>query len=244
MTVIFLPTFAQLPWHTQYTGLSIRKLPHWKLFNQPMLTEGVSIRNRWCDWTHYLSEFHSNCNKLPLFMTLIDLRNAFGSIHHSLLQDMLAIVNLPASITRYISSLYAHLSAYILTRQRKTPSFKISRGVFQGDTLSPILFFQPIVDFINDLPYENYKLKLSIDNSQGIPPINSHIYVEWQEENSSEPAGWYHCTIIEYHHDSTVTLKYQDGATDFRSVKWSFAKKNGKIYLPIELSCIFAQTGS
>jgi hypothetical protein len=31
-------------------------------------------------------------NKLPLYMTFIDLKNAFGSIHHQLISDMLSLV--------------------------------------------------------------------------------------------------------------------------------------------------------
>uniref|UniRef100_A0A1X7V0K1 Reverse transcriptase domain-containing protein n=1 Tax=Amphimedon queenslandica TaxID=400682 RepID=A0A1X7V0K1_AMPQE len=128
----------------------------------------------------------SNCHNLPLFMTFIDLRNAFGSIHHSLINDVLHTVNLPPIIL-YITNLYSKLSASIITRQWSTPSFKISRGVFQG-----------------------FKLKLPLNRTDGFPPVNSCIYVEWQEETSTEPAGWYHCTVVEYNSDSRAVLKYRE----------------------------------
>ena len=48
-------------------------------------------------------------------------------------------------------------------------------------------------------------------------------------------AGWYHCMVVEYDADSHTVLVYRDGATEtinLHSIKWKFAHKNGKPYLP------------
>ena len=76
-------------------------------------------------------------NGLPLSITFLDLANAFGSISHQLIFDILHHCKLPIQFINYITSLYSKLSAYIKTKHWSTQSFKVERGVFQGDTLSP-----------------------------------------------------------------------------------------------------------
>ena len=76
----------------------------------------------------------------PLFMTFVDLRNAFGSIHHQLITDMLSLVGVPNIIISYVSDIYSKLSGSVSTRLWQIGSFVITSGVFQGDTLSPLLF--------------------------------------------------------------------------------------------------------
>ena len=104
--------------------------------------------------------------------------------------------------------------------------------------MSPLLFllcFQPVITFANSLPYGGFRLQLPLPNSTGFQPIDSHIYVEWCEDGSSELPGWYHCRIVEYDADSLAVLIYCDGATEsinLHSMKWEFARKNGKPYLP------------
>ena len=77
---------------------------------------------------------------LPLAMTFIDLKNAFGSVSHKLIQDLLHYVKVPVEIRYYIHNLYTNLSAFISTNHWSTGLFPINKGVFQGDTLSPLIF--------------------------------------------------------------------------------------------------------
>ena len=77
---------------------------------------------------------------LPLAMSFLDLKNAFGSISHSLIHDILDYIKLPTEFVSYITKSYSHLSATIKTKNWCTPIFKIERGVFQGDALSPLIF--------------------------------------------------------------------------------------------------------
>jgi hypothetical protein len=79
-------------------------------------------------------------------------------------------------------------------------------------------------------------MKLPLKNSSGLPPPNCYIYVEWDEIDSDEPAGWYHCYVSSYCSDSHVNIVYHNNTTekvDLNSVRWEFARKNSKPYLPI-----------
>ena len=87
-------------------------------------------------------------------MTFIDLQNAFGSVPHQYIFDMLEGVQVPAPYVSYIKSVYSHLSATIQCHQWTTPPISIRRGVFQGDTMSPIIFiltFNPLLKLAEDL---------------------------------------------------------------------------------------------
>jgi len=92
---------------------------------------------------------------LPLAMTFIDLKNAFGSVSHTYIDNILEHISLPVEFRSYISSLYSELIGFIETKEWKTDPFPIGRGVFQGDTLSPLIFlvaFNPIIKVVQSLP--------------------------------------------------------------------------------------------
>ena len=78
--------------------------------------------------------------RLPLSVTFLDLKNAFRSIPHDLISDMLQLVCIPETISNYIRHCYGNMTAYIQSEEWTTPSFSITQGVFQGDTLSPVIF--------------------------------------------------------------------------------------------------------
>ena len=84
----------------------------------------------------------------PFSLTVLDLRYAFGSVSHQLIADMQRYLQLPSSLVTYISNVYSKLAASIKTKRWSTSWFPIERGIFQGDTLSPLLFllvFNPVI---------------------------------------------------------------------------------------------------
>ena len=183
-------------------------------------------------------------NKLPLALTFIDLRNAFGSVSHTYIKDILEYVKLPNEVQFYVSTLYANLSAYIATKQWKTSCFKIGRGVFQGDTLSPLIFllaFNPIIQAIFKLE-SGFKLKLPTPtcSEKPLPNVGTYIYAYWVEEESSEQSGWYLTKILSAQPNGSVTLKYRKGNTtentNLNSIQWIAASGRGKWFLPPSLT--------
>ena len=186
---------------------------------------------------------NARVNSLPLSLTFIDLRNAFGSVSHDYIQDILEYVQLPKEVQEYISAFYGKLSAYIATKDWKTPRFSIERGVFQGDTLSPLIFllaFNPIIEAINSVePGFQLMLPSQSCNEASLPGINTYIYARWDEEGSDEPPGWYLAKILSIDSMGLAVLKYRKGnlteEVNLSSIKWIVAiNGRGKWFLPLK----------
>ena len=78
----------------------------------------------------------------------------------------------------HVTKSYAQLEGNVKTKKWRTPNFKIQRGVFQGDTLSPLIFllaFNPLIELCNNLPSGGFSLKLPVPNSSGLPHQYSHL---------------------------------------------------------------------
>jgi len=78
--------------------------------------------------------------KRPLMITFLDLKNAFGSVPHQLIFDMLRAVKVSSRVQSYIKlSFPSYLLLLLLARIGKPP-IPFLQGVLQGDTMSPIFF--------------------------------------------------------------------------------------------------------
>ena len=75
-----------------------------------------------------------------LVITLLDLKNAFGELHHNLIYEVLKYHHIPDPINELIRSLYTNFQTSIITQQFSTPFITVGRGVLQGDCLSQYVF--------------------------------------------------------------------------------------------------------
>ena len=73
-------------------------------------------------------------------ITLLDLKNAFGEIHHNLIKSALDYHHVPEMIQHLVTNLYIDFHSYIISDHFSTPAIPFKRGVLQGDCLSPLLF--------------------------------------------------------------------------------------------------------
>ena len=73
-------------------------------------------------------------------ITLLDLKNAFGEVHHNLIPAVLKYHHIPHHIQQLINGLYSDFYTSIVSQHFTTPFIKVSRGVLQGDSLSPLTF--------------------------------------------------------------------------------------------------------
>ena len=85
-----------------------------------------------------LAEAHSNHKSLAICW--LDLANAYGSVHHSLIQFSLRHYHAPPQFLNILQALYSQLSAKVITAEWETPSILLQKGVYQGDPLSVVIF--------------------------------------------------------------------------------------------------------
>ena len=90
-------------------------------------------------------------------ITLLDLKNAFGEIHHNLIQSVFNYHHIPDHIKCVIKSLYTDFQTSIITSEFCTPFMTVGRGVLQGDCLSPLLFNMCFNTFIQHSKAEKYR---------------------------------------------------------------------------------------
>ena len=88
-----------------------------------------------------------------MVITLLDLKNAFGEVHHNLLHEVLNYHHVPDNIKALVQSLYTDFNASIITSEFNTPFIRVGRGVLQGYCLSPLLLnmcFNTFIQHIKD----------------------------------------------------------------------------------------------
>ena len=92
----------------------------------------------------------------------LDLKNAFGSISHKMVQYALRQYGVPLKWCQVVFGLYDSLCARVVTSTWTTNFFPYHRGVFQGDPLSPIIFnmaFSPVIAQIKAINMSPYVTK-------------------------------------------------------------------------------------
>ena len=92
-----------------------------------------------------------------IVITLLDLKNAFGEVHHNLIYEVLKYHHVPNHINNLICSLYTDFQTSIITEQFNTSFITVGRGVLQGDCLSPLLFNMSFNTFIQHIKSEKYR---------------------------------------------------------------------------------------
>ena len=76
---------------------------------------------------------------LPIWLVLIDYTKAFDTVEHTMLWKVLADQGVPPDFILLLQRLYTGAQAYVRT-DVSSRSFRICRGVRQGDPISPLLF--------------------------------------------------------------------------------------------------------
>ena len=92
-----------------------------------------------------------------LAISLLDLKNAFGEVHHNLITSVLDYHHIPEHVKLIIKSLYTDFKTSIITSEFRTPFILVGHGVLQGDCLSPLLFNMCFNTFIQHIKTEKYR---------------------------------------------------------------------------------------
>jgi hypothetical protein len=85
-----------------------------------------------------LAEAHSNHKSVAV--SWLDLANAYGSVHHSLIDFSLRHYHAPPQFLSTVQALYTGLHAKVITAEWETPVISLQKGVYQGDPLSVVIF--------------------------------------------------------------------------------------------------------
>src|SRR6267154_3954259 len=79
-------------------------------------------------------------NSPGYFAVLLDLRNAFGEVHHDLIRSSLRYHHVPETFIQIFSSIYSDFRVNVSSRGQLTDMILVRRRVLQGDPCSPLLF--------------------------------------------------------------------------------------------------------
>ena len=96
-------------------------------------------------------------NQRQIVVSWLDLKNAYGSVRHNLIQFALAWFHVPVLIRQLIFDYYDKICARICSKKWTTGYFLFDLGLFQGCVLSCILFncvFQLLLDMLRRLEKE------------------------------------------------------------------------------------------
>ena len=113
-----------------------------------------------------------------LYATNFDLTDAYGKIPHNLIRFMLEHYHFPQNVAEYISNLYDKICGSVETELWTTEIFAINTGLFQGDTLSQIIFpstFNILLEYLEHKYKNNKWVGYSIDNNSTSSDINNQF---------------------------------------------------------------------
>ena len=83
-----------------------------------------------------------------LIVTLLDLKKAFGEVHHNLISSVLTYHHIPDGIQSLVSNLYTDFKTSVMTNQFSTPAIPVHRGVLQGDCFTESTALQYVLQHI------------------------------------------------------------------------------------------------
>ena len=99
---------------------------------------------------------HARKKQKNLTITLIDLRNAFGEVHHNLIDTIFEYHHADQQVRDIVKLLYRDFYTSIITDAFTSDFIKVSKGVLKGDCLSSLLFDLVINTFIQHIKQNHY----------------------------------------------------------------------------------------
>ena len=78
--------------------------------------------------SHWWSINQRSINQQSVVITLFDLKNAFGMVHHNLIKSVLDYHHVPNHIKAIIQDLYTDFKTSIITHNFNTPFITVGRG--------------------------------------------------------------------------------------------------------------------
>ena len=94
------------------------------------------------DMIFALRQIQEKCceQRMPLYLTFIDLTKAFDSIHRDTLWQILAKYGCPGKLVKMIRLIHDDMTAAALYNGKSSEPFSVDAGVKQGCVIAPTLF--------------------------------------------------------------------------------------------------------
>uniref|UniRef100_A0A803TJC4 Reverse transcriptase domain-containing protein n=1 Tax=Anolis carolinensis TaxID=28377 RepID=A0A803TJC4_ANOCA len=166
------PLFLCDTLYKTYARCLARRVTDWAVAGgavSPQQTAYVPLR-KGTDEQHFLLQSTIDVarhKRQELALAKLDLCNAFGSIPHRHVFDMLSRFGVPEDFLDVLRSPYVGLSIVVMAANGKTQPIPMKRGLMQGCPLSPIVFnlsIEPLIRYIVEGPegFVLYDQKVSV----------------------------------------------------------------------------------
>jgi hypothetical protein len=123
-------------------------------------------------------------------VTLLDLRNAFGEVHHNLIRKAMEYHHVAPELIEIFNGIYCNFCVTIAVNNSWTEPVVVERGVLQGDPASPLLFNLCFNTLMNVLKTPDY----------------SSLGYIWGATNRQQ-----HCQWLQFADDAAIVSRNVEG---------------------------------
>jgi hypothetical protein len=117
---------------------------------------------------------HCKRKQIGLHVTWIDYKKAYDSVPHTWLLKSLELLKLNARTIKFLKNAMNVWSTQLTINNQVLGQCRIRRGIFQGDSLSPLLFVAAMIPLSNLLNAENKGFQFGKDGNK----INHLLYMD------------------------------------------------------------------
>ena len=99
--------------------------------------------------------YSTRSHRIQHFLLFLDFEKAFDSVSHQYLFTILKAINMPQWFLSVVTSLFQNIKAFPSFDPLRRHAIKVTRGVKQGDPISPLFFnfaLEPLLEYLDKHP--------------------------------------------------------------------------------------------